>query len=184
MLQYVSFHIFIFCVLFLHTVTLNKCTRIIHRLLISFQIWSHFIYISFDANHMKNGQSVAFHTQKNKVTYFGKNINYILLNTLKRDSELHHWLIFGFISHCMALLLSFFTYLKDTTGKQVFHSLMHGWRWYWSRALDASGDCRIHVFRDVELAGPHRVCVVLVMVTKSCSVRPPAVAPLAVVEPK
>ena len=152
MLQYVSYHILIFCVLFLHTVTLNKCTRIIHRLLISFQIWSHFIYISFDANHMKNGQSVAFHTHKNKVTYFGKNINYILLNTLKHDSELHHWLIFGFNSHCMALLLSFF-FLPKRYHWQASLPLFNAWM---KMVLVTRTRCvwRLsHVFRDVTWQG-------------------------------
>ena len=33
----------------------------IHRLLISSRVWSHFICRSFNANHMENGQTVAFH---------------------------------------------------------------------------------------------------------------------------
>ena len=52
----VSFQIFIF---FKQLSPQNRSTRTIHRLLITFQIWFHLIYRSFDANHMENDQTVA-----------------------------------------------------------------------------------------------------------------------------
>ena len=49
-------------------------------------MWSHFIYISFDANHKKKGPLV---------TYFGKKCNDILLKCIKTLSKLYHFSIWS-----------------------------------------------------------------------------------------
>ena len=75
----VSFQIFIF---FKQLSPQNRSTRTIHRLLITFQIWFHLIYRSFNANHVENDQTVALHKKTDFVTHFSKNVDAIFAKML------------------------------------------------------------------------------------------------------
>ena len=119
----VSFQIFIF---FKQLSPQNKSTRTIHRLLITFQIWFHLIYRSFDANHRKITKLWHFTNNKTDfVSHFSKNVDAILPKCFKTwFSVVSFWyLIWG--------LTVVLIYLKKNTSKQMLHSLMYVRRWYW-----------------------------------------------------
>ena len=120
----VSFQIFIF---FKQLSPQNRSTRTIHRLLITFQIWFHLIYKSFDANHMENDQTVALHKKTDFVTHFSKNVDAILPKCFKTlFSAVSFWYLVWGLSTTVVLI-----YLKENTSKQVLHSLMHVRKWFW-----------------------------------------------------
>ena len=96
----------------------NRSTRTVHRLLITFQIWFHLIYRSFDANHMENDQTVALHKKTDFVTHFSKNIDAILQKCFKTlFSVVSFWYLVWGLSTTVVLI-----YLKENTSKQVLHS--------------------------------------------------------------
>ena len=105
----------------------NTSSRIIHRLLITFQIWFYLMYRSFDANHMQNYQTVAFHKKTDFVTHFSKNVDVILSKCFKTLFSVvpFSYLVWG-LSTTVVLI-----YIKENTSKQVLYSLIHVRRWYW-----------------------------------------------------